>query len=161
MGNNYEDARLILKLYELRREETMRKAREWYIRQFKPSSAQDILDIARGEYSGYYRMVTSYWDMAASFVNHGAIDEQMFNDANGEHIAVFAKIEPFLAELREQSGAPQYLHHLERVVMRMPEATERLATIRERFKRLMEPRSGETEESGATEAPARRQTGAA
>ena len=51
-----------------------------------------------GPNSGHFRMVTSYWDMAASFVLNGAIDEQMFNDANGEQLGVFAKMEPFLAD---------------------------------------------------------------
>ena len=59
------------------------------------------------EVGGYLRMVTSYWDMAASLVNHGAIDADMFNDTVGEHIMVFAKVEPLLAELREQVREPK------------------------------------------------------
>ena len=51
-----------------------------------------------GPNSGHFRMVTSYWDMVASFVLNGAIDEQMFNDASGEQIGVFAKMEPFLPD---------------------------------------------------------------
>src|ERR1041384_8387181 len=99
-----KEADLILKLYDLRREETMRKARDWMIR-FNPESMQDILDAVMNEqHSAYFRMVTSYWEMAAALVNHGAIDEQMFNDTNGEHLAVFAKIQPHLAEMRAQFG---------------------------------------------------------
>lgn len=37
------------------------------------------IDTLRGKDSAYYRMVVSYWDMAASFVNHGVIDEEMFD----------------------------------------------------------------------------------
>jgi hypothetical protein len=84
MSSVYESADLIIKLYDLRREETIRKAREWYRTQFHPTSAQDVVNTLRGEHSAYFRMVTSYWEMAASFVNHGAIDWQMFMDANGE-----------------------------------------------------------------------------
>jgi hypothetical protein len=136
MSAKSEDANLILKLYELRREEVMRKARDWYLSQFNPGSVQDITNTVMGEQSAYYRMVTTYWDMAASFVNHGALDEQMFLDANGECLVVFAKIEPFLAEIRATSGMPQYLQHLEQLVMRLPDAQERLTGIRERMKRF-------------------------
>jgi hypothetical protein len=78
-------------------------------------------------------MVTSYWDMAASFVLNGAVDEQMFNDANGEQIGVFAKVEPFLTEYRTKIGNPGYLAHLEKVVLRRPGAQEMLANFRARF----------------------------
>ena len=133
MNDKHASAELILKLYDLRREETMRKARDWFAR-FNPESAQDILSAITGEHSAYYRMVTTYWDMAASFVNHGAIDEQMFNDANGEHVFLFAKIEPFLEELRATIGS-QVLPHLEQLVMRQPDAKQRLAHLREMSKR--------------------------
>jgi hypothetical protein len=136
MSAKTEDANLILRLYELRREEVMRKARDWFLSQFNPASVQDITNAVMGENSAYYRMVTTYWDMAASFVNHGALDEQMFFDSNGECLVVFAKIEPFLAEIRSTSGMPQYLQHLEQLVMRLPDAQERLSGIRERMKRF-------------------------
>jgi len=140
MSDKEKSAELILKLYELRREEVMRQARNWYFT-FNPESAEDITAVARGEHSAYYRMVTSYWDMACSFVNHGAIDEQMFNDANGEQNFVFAKIEPFIAQLREMSNNPGYLAHLEKLVMRQPEAATRLAHLREMTKRMMAARA--------------------
>jgi hypothetical protein len=78
-------------------------------------------------------MVTSYWEMAASFVNHGAIDADMFNEANGEHLIVFAKIQPFLAEYREKTNSPKYLAALEKMVMTNPALVERLPVIRARF----------------------------
>jgi hypothetical protein len=81
-------------------------------------------------------MVATYWDMAASLVLHGAIDEQMFNDANAEHVAVFAKVEHVLAAYREKTGLPQYLKNLEQLVMKMPNAKERLTATRERLKAL-------------------------
>src|SRR5687768_3884313 len=82
VSSAYESADLLLKLYDLRREPTMRQARQWF-GTFHPESADDITAALRSEHSSYYRMVTTYWDMAASFVNNGAIDEKMFNDANG------------------------------------------------------------------------------
>ena len=133
MSSPYESADLLMKLYDLRREATMREARGWYFREFHPTSADDMLATLGGPHSGHFRMVTSYWDMAASFVLNGAVDEQMFNDANGEQIGVFAKVEPFLSEYRTKIGNPGYLAHLEKVVLRRPGAQETLANFRARF----------------------------
>ncbi|HEX8920826.1 MAG TPA: hypothetical protein VF766_05080 [Pyrinomonadaceae bacterium] len=149
MSAKSEDAELILKLYELRREEVMREARAWFLGEFNPGSAQDIMDAVMSDKSAYFRMVTSYWEMAASLVNNGAIDEQMFNDANGEHLAVFAKIEPFLSEVRERFGSPQSMQHLERLVMRIPDAKERMSAFRERIKAMRAAREAAAAKSQA------------
>ncbi|MGI9036414.1 MAG: DUF4760 domain-containing protein [Pyrinomonadaceae bacterium] len=136
-----ESANLILKLYELRREEKMRASRNWMI-SFFPESTTDIMQaLSNPETSDYLRMVLSYWDMAASFVNHGAIDEEMFIDANGEFFGAFSKIEPFLTEFRETSGIQNYLKNLETLVLRQPDAKERLAKSRESIKRWMQARA--------------------
>ncbi len=135
MSEKTEDANLILKLYELRREDTMRKARDWFAREFNPESAQDVVAAVTSEHSSaYFRMVTSYWEMAASFVNNGAIDEQIFNDANGEHILVYAKLEPFIKEMREMFHSPHAFAHLEKLVTRIPNINERVVAVRERMK---------------------------
>jgi len=135
MAEKYEDANLILKLYELRREEVMRKARDWFV-WFNPASAQDIINVFMGEHSAHYRMVTTYWEMAATLVNHGAIDKEMFNEANGEHMIVFAKLEPFLAELRAMFNNPRGMANLEKLVMSEPNAKESLEALRERFSKM-------------------------
>ena len=136
-----ESAELILKLYDLRREATMREARNW-MQTFFPESAQDVMQaIMNPETSAYYRMVVSYWNMAAAFVNHGAIDEEMFDDTNGEHFVIFSKIEPFLSELREITGNPKMLSNLETLVMRNANAKEQLAKTRETMRRVMEMRA--------------------
>ena len=130
------EADLILKLYDLRREVTMREARNWFF-MFNPASPADIMDVLTSDKSGLYRMVISYWDMACSFVNNGAIDAQMFNDANGEHIFVYAKMEPFIPAMREQMGAPQFLAHLEKTVKALPDCEERLAAVRQRMQAII------------------------
>ncbi len=140
MSDKHEAANLILKLYDLRREEVMRKARAWFIAEFNPESLQDFVNVTMSEQSAYYRMVTTYWDMACSLVTNGAIDEQMFNDANAEHVAVYSKIEPFIEEIRA-AYSQTYLGHIEKVVMGMPDAKERLATTRERLKMLTTKRA--------------------
>jgi len=122
-----ESADLLLKLYDLRREAVLRKARAWFRDEFRPRTAEDVLEAYRGKRSAYYRMVTTYWGMAATLVLHGAIDEQMFADANGEHIMVYARLRPFLTELRTLLNNPGYLEKLEQVIMKMPDAQARLA----------------------------------
>jgi hypothetical protein len=130
-----EDADLILKLYDLRREAVMRDARNWFFT-FDPKSVQDFTEVFLSDKSGYFRMVVSYWDMAAALVNNGAIDEQMFNEANGEHVFVFSKVQPFLNDLRAAYNQPQYLLQFEKLVMRIPEIDKRIAGIRERMKQM-------------------------
>ncbi len=129
------DADLILKLYDLRREATMREARNWFFT-FNPTTAQDYADAMFSEHSGHLRMVVSYWDMAASLVNNGAIDEQMFNDANGEHMFIFAKIEPILEDLRKMMNAPEAFQNFEKLVRRVPDSATKLNAIRERIKMI-------------------------
>jgi hypothetical protein len=102
--SKYKDADLILKLYDLRREKTMRDARNWFFT-FNPQTPKDFMDVLTSDKSGYYRMVISYWDMACSLVNNGAIDADMFNDANGEHVFVYAKLEP-LSGAAPRDGEP-------------------------------------------------------
>ena len=128
------DVDLIIKLYDLRREKDMRTARAWFFTQFNPEGAADIARLlASGQQaSASFRMLTSYWDMAASFVLNGGIDEQMFVTANTEHIGVFAKLKPFIGELRVLMGEPEYLSNLEKLVMKMPDA----AAVMERRRKL-------------------------
>jgi len=132
----YESATLLIRLYELRRDPTMREARNGYARSFNPTNVDEMLQALGGPNSAHFRMVTSYWDMASSFVLHGAIDEAMFTDSNGEHLVVFAKIEPYLDAYRSKTGNPAYLASLEKVVLKIPNAKERLAALRERFRAM-------------------------
>lgn len=135
--SKHHDAELILKLYELRREPVMREARNWFFT-FNPQKPEDFLDAVTSDKSAYYRMVISYWDMAASFVNNGAIDAQMFNDANGEHLFIYSKMEPFLADLRRETGNPDFLAHLEKVVKGIPNYEQKITALRARIGKMIE-----------------------
>src|SRR4051794_20845121 len=119
-------AEVLLKLYELRTEPELRRARAWFAFEFHPVTAKDVLSawLGPGHESAPYRMVTSYWDMAASFVHQGAIPSEMFNAANTEHFALYAKMRPFLAEVRAATSYPDYLMNLERVVTSLPDAED-------------------------------------
>ena len=108
----HEDADLILKLYDLRRETVMREARNWLFT-FNPTGIQDVMEVMMGEHSGHFRMVISYWDMACAMVVNGAIDEELFNQTNGEHMFVYMKVEPVLQEIRAMFDNPEFLKNLE------------------------------------------------
>ncbi len=132
MSTKTEEATLILKLYETRREESFRQARTWYAIEFNPQSAQDIINLMRSGHpqSSAYRMVTTYWEMAAAFVNAGAIDVKLFHATNTEHMATFAKIAPFIAEVRAAFSLPLYLAELEQLTASAPNAQEYFEKIR-------------------------------
>ncbi len=131
MVDKQGSAQLLLKLYELRQEETMRKARDWFLG-FQPECYEDLKGSVLGARFVYFRMVVTYWEMAASLVNHGAIDAEMFHDVTNEHLIVFAKIHPFFVDLRMGSYEPGLFKHLERLVMSLPNAGDRLVQLRKR-----------------------------
>jgi hypothetical protein len=124
---NGEDAKIIMQLYDLRREPEMRKARGWFAG-FVPRNADDVVQIINGvppQENAWFRQVSSYWDMAASFVLRGALNEELFVDNSGEMFFVLGKIYPFLKEVREKTQTP-YLQRVEKVATRSKEARERL-----------------------------------
>jgi hypothetical protein len=122
MPTPYESARLNLQLYDLRREPALREARKWFLGEFNPESVEDLVRMIGDDHNATFRMVLGYWDMAASLVTTGAIDGDAFRAAHGEVFLTFAKIHPFLAQLRAASGEPDYCKHLEAVVMAAPDA---------------------------------------
>jgi len=144
----HEDADLILKLYDLRREAVMRDARNWLFT-FNPTSIEDVMQAMVSEHSGHLRMVMSYWDMACALVTNGAIDEQLFNQTNGEHIFVYMKIEPVLEDIRKMFDNPEFLKSLETVVKRIPDIETKLPQMRERMARFAAAREEQTKAAGA------------
>ena len=130
--SKHDEANLILKLYELRREPVMRQARDWYFMSFNPQSLADLQAVFFSEHSGHLRMVLSYWDMAAALVNSGAIDLDLFTETNGEHLAVFSKIEPLLEDARRMLN-PRFLKNLEKLIDDTPDGRKLTAETRERM----------------------------
>jgi len=130
------DAQIILQLYELRREAEMRKARHFISAEFWPETAEDTLRIARAYPSPentWLRQVTSYWEMAASFVLRGALHEGLFFDASGEMYCVYAKFRPFLGEIRQK--LPYFLLTVEKVILRTEEGRQRLERLEKSLSR--------------------------
>jgi hypothetical protein len=132
MGEKQEEANLILKLYEMRRDEEFRKAREWFDTEFNPQSAQDIMEIVGGSFadSARFRMVLTYWEMVAALVNYGSLDANLVHATNVEHLRYYAKIEPFMDEVRKITG-PGFLPELEKMVKTAPDYEKRMAGWRE------------------------------
>ncbi len=108
-AHTFESAQLNLQLYELRREPVLREARLWFLVEFNPQNLAGAAVLASGERNAAFRMVLGYWDMAASLVTTGAIDREAFLAAHGEIVATFARIPPFLEELRAAVGERESL----------------------------------------------------
>ena len=125
------DAGLLLELYDLRRESEMRKARTWWAAEFFPQSADDFLKVmwAMGAPENVWqRQMQSYWGMAAAFVLQGVLNEELFLQPafSGEMFLIFAKVHPFLKELREKMGDPEIFGNIEKVITRTKWGRDRL-----------------------------------
>jgi hypothetical protein len=141
MPTPFESAQLNLQLFDLRREPVLREARAWFLTEFNPESLADFGALASGERNASFRMVLSYWDMAASLVSTGAIDAEAFRAAHGEIFATFSKIQPFLAEMRAASGEPDFCRHMEAVVLGAPGGEVILARRREAIRAFAKARA--------------------
>lgn len=117
----------------MRREPVLREARQWFVRDFTPESIDELSTVISGERNASFRMVVGYWDMACSMVTFGAIDREMFRAANPEMLATYSKVHPFLTAMREGSGTPEFLQHMEGVVMATPGIEQRLERLRSQF----------------------------
>ncbi len=129
------DAELILKLYDLRRETVMREARS-FIFGFMPQTIDDVMAILSDFSSlqnAYFRQVVGYWDMAASLVLRGALHEDLARDNFMELIFVYSRLEPFLAEVRQQTGMAGFAAHMQKFVESSPDAQKRVAQFQQRF----------------------------
>jgi hypothetical protein len=138
------DAQLIMQLYDLRREPEMRKARNWWLAQFWPDSADDFLKISMtmgSPENNWLRQGSSYWSMAASFVLSGALNADLFlqPSCSGEMYFILAKVQPFLPELRQKLDEPELFGNIEKVVNsteygrnRLQLTLKRVAMIKER-----------------------------
>jgi len=131
----YEDSALVLRLYELRREEKLRAAREWFRAKFFPQTFEDVMAVAlgAGAENTHFRMVTGYWDMAASFVAHGVLHPELFFESGGEALFVWAKIGEFVPRMRVEYQSPRMLLNLEKAIGMVPWAAERLQVLRARM----------------------------
>jgi hypothetical protein len=131
------DAELILKLYDLRREAEMRKARNWWLG-YWPESSDDVMKIGMAlgtQENAWMRQVSGYWELAASLVLHGTLSRDLFLEGSfsGEMFLIFAKIEPFLKDVREKAHNPNIFGNVEKLIMTSKGGAERLKETQERL----------------------------
>ena len=140
------DAHLILELYELRRESEMRKARNWWGGEFFPQSADHVMHVAfaaGAQENNWFRQVAGYWNMAASFVLLGALNEELFlqPSVSGEMFFVFAKVHPFIKEIREKLGDSEVFLNVEKVIKSTTWGRKRLEFVEKRIAVAKEKRA--------------------
>src|SRR5215831_14686417 len=130
------DGELILKHYDLRREAVMRQARDDMFTKFHPKSYDEFVAVTKRDHpiNTAYRMVSSYWEMAAGLARHGALHLDLFAENCGEGLFMFAKAQPHLAKLRE--GTPTAYRNMEWVVTRSKEAQRRLEVTKKRLEKM-------------------------
>jgi len=134
---DHTDAELILRLYDLRREAVMRKARNDLFLKFHPKSYKDVQDVQKRNHplNTAYRMVSSYWEMAAGFVKHGILNADLFAENCGEGLFLYAKVEPYVGQLRHEYAPTAYVN-LEFALKKSDEAMRRLEMVRKRLKAM-------------------------
>ena len=125
----YDDARLILSLYETRREERLRKARAWFAGSFKPRSLEDFAALCPpgSDENASYRMVTTYWEMVASFITSGVLSQELFFQSGRELLLVWERLREILPALRERNKDPFAYANLEAVATAYIEYLDRRA----------------------------------
>lgn len=137
-GPDYQDVDIILRLYDMRREAVMRQSRDKLQREFLPKSWEDVQAVVSNfshPLNVCYRQVSTYWEMAASFVRHGVLDPDLFAENCGEALFLFAKIEPHLPRLRETN--PNAYKNIDWLVKNNAEAARRLEIVRNRVKTML------------------------
>ena len=134
----YDDANLLLRLYELRREEKLRQARDWFAKNFHADTVDEFLKLcpSGSQENAYFRMVSSYWEMAASFVTNGVLHRDLFAQNCRELLFVWMRICDFIPAWRERMGNPNMVRNLETVANGMIEDEKRRGSF-EAFRKMV------------------------
>lgn len=138
---DYDDARLILELYDLRREPEMRKARQWWINTFWPKDVDEYMKVGSAggtQENNWLRQVLGYWGIVAMFVNNGILNEKLFLEPafSGELYFILAKVKPFLKELRERTKNPDMLVNVEKAILGSKAGREQFAKMEPRIQAM-------------------------
>ena len=147
----HQDAELILKLYDLRREPVMRQARDFFAK-FSPTSFEELMAVMgnfESKENAYFRQVLGYWEMAASLIVHGTINAELAADTLHEMNFVYAKLQPFLQQFRQTMKTPEFLQNMEKLIEGTPEGRERLKRMQERMAEFAKMRAAAAGKSAA------------
>jgi len=137
-----EQAELILRLYELRRETVMREARSYVGGAFGPRTADELVEVVSkgGKETGFVLQVYGYWDMVCAFVLHGMLSEGLVYDTCQEMYFQWAKIAPFVREFRERMNLPEWMRSIEKVAEGSAKGKKRIAAMRKSLAAVTENR---------------------
>lgn len=115
--STYDDVNLVLKLYELRREEKLRAARRWFMTSFRPKTLDEVATLCPpgSEEEASFRMVVSYWNMVASFITSGVLNQELFFQSGEEMLFVWERIRDLVPQARERFNNPLLAKNLETV----------------------------------------------
>lgn len=108
------DADLVLKIYDLRREEVMRESRNAINRDYWPRNAEEALAVLRADHplNRAWRQVTGYWEMVYGMARHGIINGDFLVENNTEGLFLLARVEAWLDDLRK-TGNPRLFRNSE------------------------------------------------
>jgi hypothetical protein len=122
----YEQAQLHLQIYEQRREARLRQGRDWFFKNYFPSTFEEGLKIAAPmtENGAFLMMVVSYWEQACALLNYGLLHEDLFFETSGEFFAVWERIKPGIQQGREMFKNRQFAAHMEEAARRYEEWSE-------------------------------------
>jgi hypothetical protein len=144
----HEQAQLQLELYDLRREERLRKARDWFFKNFFAETLEEAMRIAAPMTEGgtNFMMVVSYWDQACAMLNYGLLHEDLFFETSGEFVGVWERIKPTIPEARQRFMNKQFAAHLEKAAERFEAWSEKrspgqMAAMRQMMKQMRPPQT--------------------
>ena len=122
--SKFDQAELMLRLFEMRRDPEMRRARQHVMHEFKPTSWEEVRYLSGEDGDRWFRMVTSYWEMVAGLVNRGYLDEDLFFDTQGEGLFVWLRVKDVVPDGRKHLR-PTWLWNLEQMAIRQQAWRER------------------------------------
>ena len=125
----HEQAQLQLQVFEQRRDDRLRQARDWFFRNYMPQTFEDSMKIAAPGTEGgtNFMMVTGYWEQTCALLNYGLLHEDLFFETTGEFFGVFERVRPGLQQGRDMWKNPRFLAHLEQAATRFEAWTEERA----------------------------------
>src|SRR6476661_8844410 len=116
----FEQAQLHLQVYEQRREERLRKARDWFFQNYWPETFEESMRIAAPGTEGgtNFMMVVGYWEQACALLDYDLLHEDLFFETSGEFFGVWEAVKPVVPAFRERFANKQILAHLEQAAKR-------------------------------------------
>lgn len=138
-GPDTNDAELILKLYDLRREPVMRASREEINGKFWPKRYEEFVAITERTHpmNRAYRQVSTYWEMAYSFARHGIVNAEFMAEVAGEGLLLYSKVQPYIERYRKEINSPTSYRNAEWLAKNSDLAAARVALFQERAEKMV------------------------